>query len=146
MSYSQILKRAGRIFEARLRDLLGSQDDDELRAFDDELKRAQQAPRDEKSTGPDTRQKRENTGQQHTWRTGGKRKPGEADTAVYMRALGLPPDASNDDIRKAYKKLMWKYHPDRVAGKDPKIQEEAAERAKQINEAYQILRRRFDFR
>ena len=53
----------------------------------------------------------------------------------YYEILGLKPDASEDDIKKAYKKLALKYHPDRNSD-DP---EKAAEKFKKISNAYQIL-------
>ncbi len=42
--------------------------------------------------------------------------------------------ASKDEVKKAYRKLAMKYHPDRNAGDN-----EAEEKFKQINEAYQVL-------
>ena len=53
----------------------------------------------------------------------------------YYQILNLSPNASEDDIKKAYKKLALKYHPDR--NQDNK--EEAAEKFKEISNAYQIL-------
>ena len=66
-------------------------------------------------------------------------------TMDYSRTLGLAPDASAQDINKAYPKLAMQYHPDRNRGNS-----ESEERLKEINEAYQILydegkRRRYDF-
>jgi molecular chaperone DnaJ len=51
----------------------------------------------------------------------------------YYEVLGLSHDASPEDIRKAFRKLAFQYHPDRNhdAG--------AAERFKEINEAYEVL-------
>jgi curved DNA-binding protein len=52
----------------------------------------------------------------------------------YYETLGVPRDASEQDIRKAYRKLARENHPD--VNKDP----EAEERFKEISEAYEVLR------
>ena len=52
----------------------------------------------------------------------------------YYETLGVSRNASTDDIRKAYRKLAMKYHPDRNPG-----DKQAEERFKKINEAYQVL-------
>jgi curved DNA-binding protein len=52
----------------------------------------------------------------------------------YYKILGVERNASTDDIRKAYRKLAMKYHPDRNPG-----DKAAEERFKEINEAYQVL-------
>jgi DnaJ like chaperone protein len=60
--------------------------------------------------------------------------------------LGVRPDASVEDIRKAYRALMRRYHPDRLATADAETQRKAGEKAKAINEAYHILARRRNFK
>jgi curved DNA-binding protein len=53
----------------------------------------------------------------------------------YYQILGVSRDASTDDIKKAYRKLAMKYHPDKAKG-DKK---QAEEKFKQISEAYAVL-------
>jgi curved DNA-binding protein len=52
----------------------------------------------------------------------------------YYKTLGVERNASEDDIRKAYRKLAMKYHPDRNPN-----DKQAEEHFKEINEAYQVL-------
>ena len=52
----------------------------------------------------------------------------------YYKILGVSKDASQEEIKKAYRKLALKYHPDRNKGN-----KEAEERFKDINEAYAVL-------
>ncbi len=53
----------------------------------------------------------------------------------YYDILGVSRSASDADIKKAYRRLAMKYHPDRNPGKE----KEATERFKEINEAYGVL-------
>ena len=53
--------------------------------------------------------------------------------------LGIDKNASEQDIKKAYRKMSLKYHPDRVASKSKEEQETAAEMMQNINKAYEIL-------
>ncbi|MGM0139438.1 chaperone DnaJ [Enterococcus sp. DIV0755b] len=56
-----------------------------------------------------------------------------ADKRDYYEVLGLQKGASDDEIKKAYRKLSKKYHPD--INKEP----DAEEKFKEISEAYEIL-------
>ncbi len=53
--------------------------------------------------------------------------------------LGLPSDASNDEIKKAYRKLVSEYHPDRVAQEDEETFHRAHLKFLEVQSAYQEL-------
>lgn len=53
--------------------------------------------------------------------------------------LGVSKDASDNDIKKAYRKLAIKYHPDRQTGKSDEEKKQAEEKMAEINQAYEIL-------
>ena len=53
----------------------------------------------------------------------------------YYNILGVPRTASDDDIKKAYRKLAMQFHPDKNPGKE----KWANEKFKEINEAYGVL-------
>ena len=63
----------------------------------------------------------------------------------YYKILAVKKDATEAEIKKAYRKLALKWHPD----KNPNNREEAEEKFKKINEAYSVLsdknkRRQYD--
>jgi molecular chaperone DnaJ len=52
----------------------------------------------------------------------------------YYRVLGVSREASDDEIKKAYRKLVFQHHPDRNPGS-----EQADEKIREINAAYEII-------
>ena len=54
----------------------------------------------------------------------------------YYDTLGVPKNASDEDIKKAYRKLAMKHHPDRNQGDNAKV---AEEKFKEAKEAYEML-------
>ena len=59
--------------------------------------------------------------------------------------LGLSKDATFNEIKKKYRELVKKYHPDILMGKgaDEEIIQEGTKKLQEINEAYKILKERF---
>lgn len=55
------------------------------------------------------------------------------------KVLGVSPDASEDEVKKAYRELARKYHPDNYNGSD--LADLAEEKMKQINEAYEQIKK-----
>ena len=55
----------------------------------------------------------------------------------FYKVLGVSEKADGDEIKKAYRKLAKKYHPDANQG-----DEKAAERFKEVGEAYEVLSNR----
>ena len=83
---------------------------------------------------------------------GFKRSPaGDADAARVRsayHALGMTPDASNDEIKKAYRRLMNRNHPDKIAGSNPDkaALAEAERRTREVRGAYEMLKARRSIR
>ena len=79
---------------------------------------------------------------------GFKRSPaGDADAARVREAyatLGVDPDASNDEIKKAYRRLMNRSHPDKIAASNPdaEVVAEAERRTREVRSAYEMLKAR----
>jgi len=69
-----------------------------------------------------------------------------SDQKDYYKTLGVDKKADTDTIKKAYRKLALKWHPDRNVGKQS---ESAEKKFKEINQAYEVLsdpekRRKYD--
>lgn len=58
-----------------------------------------------------------------------------ADSKDYYGVLQVPKAATDVEIKKAYRKLAMKYHPD----KNPDLQSESASKFQEIGEAYDVL-------
>ena len=53
--------------------------------------------------------------------------------------LGIPPTASDEEVKEAYRKLARKYHPDNYAADNP-LADLATEKMQEINEAYDAIK------
>ena len=55
-------------------------------------------------------------------------------------ALEISPSSSNDEVKKAYRRMAMKYHPDKVANAGEDIRQQATEKFRGINEAYEHIK------
>ena len=55
------------------------------------------------------------------------------------RILEITPEATNDEVKKAYRKMAVKYHPDKVATLGEDVQKAAEEKFKAISQAYEAI-------
>ncbi len=56
------------------------------------------------------------------------------------KILGVSEKATDEEIKKVYRKLAMEHHPDRVAYLGEEIQKKAQEKFKKISEAYELIK------
>ena len=61
-------------------------------------------------------------------------------SAAYS-VLGISSSATDDEVRTAYRKMAMKNHPDKVATLGPDVQKAAAEKFRQVQEAYEEIKK-----
>lgn len=57
------------------------------------------------------------------------------------RVLGLEPDATDEQVKKAYRKMVIKFHPDKVQQMGAEYQKGAKEKFQKIQEAYEAIKK-----
>ena len=62
------------------------------------------------------------------------------DKLPWYEVLSVPPDATRESIKSAYREAMRTYHPDTVARLGQKLRDLAEQESKRINEAYSEAR------
>lgn len=71
--------------------------------------------------------------------TGAERRPSRKsadNAAAWHVVLGVSPSASKDEIRRAYKSLLGRYHPDKAASLSHEMRELAERKSREITVAY----------
>lgn len=57
------------------------------------------------------------------------------------KILEITPDANEEEIKKAYRRMAMKYHPDKVNHLGEDVKKSASEKFKEVNEAYQKIKK-----
>ena len=65
-------------------------------------------------------------------------------TSAYQ-VLEIESSATNEEVKKAYRKMAVKYHPDKVAHMGEEVQQGAGEKFRKVNEAYEKIKRERGF-
>ena len=61
------------------------------------------------------------------------------DSAWAYKALGIDASASDEDIKRAYRKMAMKYHPDKLAGLGEDVKKAGEEKFRAVKDAYDFL-------
>jgi DnaJ like chaperone protein len=63
------------------------------------------------------------------------------DSESAYKVLEIDPSATDDEVRKAYKRMALKYHPDKVATLGEDVQKAAEEKFKRVQQAYEQIKK-----
>lgn len=63
------------------------------------------------------------------------------DTESAYKVLEIDPEASDDEVKKAYRKMAVKYHPDKVGHEGEKVQRSAKEKFQKVQDAYERIKK-----
>lgn len=82
--------------------------------------------------------------QQRTYRQGGPHRPGwqpyvNTELQDAYRTLGVSPDATDDEVRQAFRRLALRYHPDRAAAHGEAARQEAEQQFRKVTQARDIV-------
>ncbi|MEO0311672.1 MAG: hypothetical protein RIQ89_1329 [Bacteroidota bacterium] len=67
------------------------------------------------------------------------------DATANYKILEIAAEASDDEVKKAYRKMAMKYHPDKVHHLGPDFQKDAQEKFRKINDAFEQIKKQRGF-
>ncbi len=68
---------------------------------------------------------------------------GKKDERYYARTLGIKGPLAVNDVKRRYKELVSQYHPDKVDHLGPELKKVAAQKIREINEAYAYFKKKY---
>jgi DnaJ like chaperone protein len=68
------------------------------------------------------------------------------DTNSDYRVLGIEPTATDDEVKKAYRQMAVKFHPDKVAQMGEEYQKGAKEKFQKIQDSYDAIKKQRGFK
>jgi DnaJ like chaperone protein len=63
------------------------------------------------------------------------------ETGGDYKILEVTPDASDSEVKKAYRKMAMKYHPDKVSHLGQDVKKQAEEKFRKVQEAYENIKK-----
>ena len=63
------------------------------------------------------------------------------ETNSSYKILEIDPSSSNDEVKKSYRRMALKYHPDKVSHLGDDFRKTADEKFRKVNEAYEKIKR-----
>ena len=57
------------------------------------------------------------------------------------KILDIPQTATNEEVKKAYRAMAKKYHPDKLKSKEPALVKGAQEKFQKVQEAYETIQK-----
>ena len=63
------------------------------------------------------------------------------DTDSAYAVLEISPNATNEEVKSAYRRMAMKHHPDKVSTLGPEVQKAAEEKFRKIQEAYETIKK-----
>ena len=117
----------------------------------DQSQRKESEGADGDSAGSNANQEEEKTGQ-HKWRKW-EQESGQGETwksqtkeQTYGKVLGLKGEFTVADVKRAYRELIVKYHPDKIGYLGNEFRRIAETKTLEINEAYDFFQKKYDIR
>jgi DnaJ like chaperone protein len=63
---------------------------------------------------------------------------GDADYEI----LEIKPDASDDEVKRAYRRMAMKYHPDKLSGLGEQMKKEAEDKFRRVQQSYEQIKKK----